>query len=213
MKFAMSYSCGKDSALTLYKLIKAGNEPVCLIVTINEDAGRSWFHGVDERLLEKVSAALGLPLIAARCKGEEYNSAFESALRTAAELGAECCAFGDIDIEGHLDWNRERCAAAGLECLVPLWGITRETAVSELLEAGFEARIKCVDKRYLDSSFLGKALDRALIEEIRETGADICGENGEYHTFVCSGPIFREPVEITIGDIVDLDTHAAIDIR
>ena len=213
MKFAISYSCGKDSALTLYKMIKTGNEPVCLIVTINEDAGRSWFHGVDEGLLEKVSSALGIPVIAARCKGENYQSAFEDALGKAAEMGAQCCAFGDIDIEGHLDWNRDRCAAAGLECLVPLWGLTREEAVAELLEAGFEARIKCIDKQYLDSSFLGKTLNPELIEKIRATGADICGENGEYHTFVCNGPIFREPVEIAVGDIIDFGSHAAIDIR
>jgi len=213
MKFAMSYSCGKDSALALYKMIKAGNEPVCIIVTINEDAGRSWFHGVDEGLLEKVSGALELPLIAARCTGATYQAAFESALKKAAELGAECCAFGDIDIEGHLDWNRERCATAGLECEVPLWGLSRGEAVSELLEAGFEAKIKCVQKEYLDISFLGKTLDAALVREIEATGADICGENGEYHTFVCNGPIFRKPVLITTGEIVDFDTHAVIDIR
>ena len=213
MKFAMSYSCGKDSALALHKLIQAGHTPVCIVVAVNKDAGRSWFHGAGDALLDKVSQALGLPLIAARCNGDEYQEAFETALRQAKSLGAECAAFGDIDIEGHLQWNRDRCVAADLECVMPLWGMARTDAVSELLSAGFTARIKSIDKQYLDASFLGEALSPAIIERIAATGADICGENGEYHTFVSDGPIFKHPVPIELGDVIDLGTHAVIDIR
>jgi len=213
MKFAMSYSCGKDSALALHKMIQSGHEPVCIIVTFNKDAGRSWFHGADDELLGEVSRALGLPLITARCSGEEYQSAFENALRQAKKLGAQCVAFGDIDIEGHLSWNRERCSAAELECLMPLWGMARADAVSELLAAGFTAHIKSIDKQYLDTSFLGEALSEPVIVRIAATGADICGENGEYHTFVSDGPIFRHAVPVEFGEIIDLGTHAVIDIK
>ena len=213
MKFAMSYSCGKDSALAMHKLIKAGHTPVCLIVTVNKDAKRSWFHDADNTLLNKVSTATGIPLIMAQCSGEEYESAFEDALRQAKTLGAECAAFGDIDIDGHLEWNRSRCAAAGLEYTMPLWGMSRTDAVDELLSEGFTAHIKIVDKTFLDASFLGLALSDAVIERIATTGADICGENGEYHTFVSDGPIFKSPVHIEIGEVIDLGTHAVIDMR
>ena len=213
VKFAMAYCCGKDSALALHKMVLGGNEPVCLVVTVNKNEGRSWFHGADDALLVKVSEALGIPLLAARCVGDEYNSAFETALTQAGEMGAEACVFGDIDIAGHLEWNRERCAAAGLECVMPLWGISREVAVTEMLDVGFTARVKCVDKAWLDTSFLGETLSEALIARIAATGADICGENGEYHTFVSGGPIFKHPVDISVGEVLDLGTHAVIDIR
>jgi len=212
MKFAMSYSCGKDSALALDKMIQGGHEPVCLVVTVNAAEGRSWFHGADDALLAKVSDALGIPLVTARCVGDEYNEAFETALSRASEMGAEACVFGDIDIEGHLEWNRSRCAAADLECIMPLWQMTRKAAVDELLAAGFTARVKCVDKAWLDASFLGEVLTDALLERIAATGADICGENGEYHTFVSDGPIFRHPVTIDVGEVIDLGSHAVIDI-
>jgi diphthamide synthase (EF-2-diphthine--ammonia ligase) len=146
MKCAMSYSFGKDSALALYKMIQAGNEPVCLITTTNEENGRSWTHGINPEVMQRVVNALNLPIITAPCYSRNYAHAFERALKTAAEMGAECCAFGDMDINQHLEWNKARCAAAGIECVAPLWGINREQAVAEMLSLGFTAIIKCVEK-------------------------------------------------------------------
>jgi diphthamide synthase (EF-2-diphthine--ammonia ligase) len=89
----------------------------------------------------------------------------------------------------------------------------REKAVSEMLELGYSGIIKIVNKKYLGKEFLGKKLDKILVEKIRATGADICGENGEYHTFVTDGPMYQNPVLITLGDIVDFGDYAAIEIK
>ena len=213
MKFAASYSFGKDSALALWRMKCAGHEPVCLITTVNEEAGRSWFHGIDHNLMDAVSDSMGIPLIKCICSGENYHTEFDKCLQQAHRMGAEACVFGDIDIEGHLEWNSERCAAAGLNCVVPLWHENRESVVYEMIDAGFNAVIKCVQSEFLDDSFLGMEITRDLIEKIRLTGADICGENGEYHTFVRGGPLFKNQVEIELGDILDLGSHSAIDIR
>jgi len=213
MKFAMSYSFGKDSAFALYKMIQLGHEPVCLITTINEENDRTWFHGINADLIQRCACALKLPVILSPCNRKTYGAAFEEAIIKSVEMGAECCAFGDMDIEGHLDWNKERCKTAGVECAVPLWGINRERAVLDEIELGFSAIIKCIEKKYLDKEFLGKKLDKILVEKIRNTGADVCGENGEYHTFVTDGPIFSRPVQITIGDVIDFGTHAVVDIQ
>ena len=51
MKFAMSYSCGKDSTLALHKMLEQGHEPVCLIVMLNREVERSYFHGADLKML------------------------------------------------------------------------------------------------------------------------------------------------------------------
>jgi diphthamide synthase (EF-2-diphthine--ammonia ligase) len=111
-------------------------------------------------VLERSAESLGLPLITAPCTAAEYGTAFETALKKAADLGAEACAFGDMDVDLHLEWNKARCAATGLGCITPLWHIEREKAVSEELALGFIAVIKCVEKKFLGAEFLGKPLTR-----------------------------------------------------
>ncbi|MDR1329926.1 MAG: diphthine--ammonia ligase [Oscillospiraceae bacterium] len=213
MNFAMSYSFGKDSAFALYKMLEAGHTPVCLITTVNKDDGRSWTHGINPGPVRRSAEALGLPVLLAPCGSDDYAAAFEDALKKAAAMGAEACAFGDMDVAEHLEWNEARCAAAGLHCVTPLWGMDREAAVAEELRLGFIAVIKCVDKKFLGVELLGKTLDRTVVDAIRAAGADPCGENGEYHTLVLDGPVYKKPVEIELGAIVDLGGHAVIDIR
>jgi uncharacterized protein (TIGR00290 family) len=209
----MSYSFGKDSALALYKMIQAGNDPICLITTINNENGKSWTHGINPDVVQRTADALDLPVIQASCHSNNYAGAFENALLKSMEMGAECCVFGDMDIEPHLEWNISRCKSAGIECVTPLWKIDREQAVAELIDCGFTAIIKVIEKKYLTEEFLGNTIDKELIEKIRLTGADVCGENGEYHTFVTNGPIFKEAVSIKLGGIIDLGNYAAIDIN
>ncbi|REE78660.1 uncharacterized protein (TIGR00290 family) [Paenibacillus taihuensis] len=213
MKFAMMYSCGKDSSLALYRMINEGHTPVALISAFNQEQGRSWFHGIPEELLRSVSESLGIPLIICHCRPEDYNEAIEEGLRKAVQLGAESCVFGDIDIEGHREWNEQRCTHAGLTCVLPLWQEGRRALTEELIHAGFKAAIKIVQSDILDDSFLGQTLTADLVDRIEAAGADPCGENGEYHTFVYDGPLFPEPIPTKFGEIIDFKTHKAIDIQ
>lgn len=208
----MSYSFGKDSAFALYTMIKAGHKPVCLVTTINKDNGKSWTHGVNANIAEQSAKALGLPIIPAPCSSENYETAFEEALQKSKSMGAKACAFGDMDINLHLEWNKKRCMNAGMECVTPLWGIDREKVIFEELDSGFVAIIKCIEKKFLGNEFLGKTLNQRVLDEIRAAGADVCGENGEYHTLVVDGPIYKNAIETKLGDIVDLGDYAAIDI-
>lgn len=131
MQFVMSYSCGKDSALALHRMVQKGHVPVALLVMVNRELGRSWFHGVDRDLLGEISDALGIPLLAAESTGEAYHIRFEQALRQAKAMGAERCVFGDIDIADHAAWGRARCEAAGMEAEFPLWQEDREALTRE----------------------------------------------------------------------------------
>jgi len=213
VKFVISYSCGKDSALALYRMLQQGHQPVGLLVMINREQSRSWFHGLDKPLLEAVSQSLRIPLFCGECEGKDYADAMEAALARAKEAGAEAAVFGDIDIEGHRQWSRERCAAADLKAIFPLWGEDRLALVKEVIGLGFKAMIKCVEKSKVDPKYLGETLSRALVEEIAASGADACGENGEYHTFIYDGPIFSFPLPVEKGRVIDFGTHAAIDLR
>ena len=213
MNFAVSYSGGKDSALALYKMVKKGHNPVALITTVNVDQNRSWFHGVQSELMSAVSESLRIPLIICECTSDGYTKAYEAGLEKARLAGADCCVFGDIDIEGHREWNEERCRKAGLSCLLPLWRQNRERLTLEGIGAGLKSMIKIVDVTKLDDSFLGRTLTAGLVEKIKATGIDVCGENGEYHTFVYDGPMFASPVAFETGEIVDFGTHKAIDMK
>ena len=184
-KFVMSYSCGKDSTLALYRMIKGGHKPVALLITVNKKGSRTWFHGVPEDLLKEVSKSLNIPLLLVKCEGEEYRDAFNNALKKAKEeLGAEACAFGDIDLEAHRTWCTERCDEANMEAIFPLWCEGREKLTFEFIDTGFKTVIKNVRLDVLSTEFLGKQLTKPVVEDIVKSGSDACGENGEYHTLV-----------------------------
>lgn len=200
MKFAASYSGGKESNLAIHKAVLQGHEPIALITTFTTDADRSHSHGLSEEVLGSVSDALGIPLWLVKTSGEEYALNFERALQRAMDNGAEACVFGDVDIEGHLAWCTERCEAVGIKAMFPLWGKSRREVVYDLVDSGFVANIATVNTEHLHDDILGKRLTKDLAEEIAEQGACICGENGEYHTFVSSGPTFKYPVEFYFGE-------------
>lgn len=212
-KFVLSYSCGKDSTLALYRMIKDGNKPVGLIVTVNKDKNQSWFHRVPEEILESVSKSLNIPLIKVPCKGEEYEDEFEKALIKAKEMGADTCVFGDIDILAHRKWCTDRCDNTNINAHFPLWQENREDITNEVIESGFKAMIKCCNDTQLNEDFLGKVLTKELIQDIKARGADACGENGEYHTFVFDGPIFKEEIKFNKEEKFRVDGYNHLVIK
>lgn len=212
-KFIMSYSSGKDSTLALYRMIKEGHTPMGLLITMNNEEGRSWFHGVPECILKDVSKSLEIPLIVVKCKGEDYKEAFENALFYAKENGAEACVFGDIDLEEHRTWCTERCNEVGLEAIFPLWQEGREKLTYEFIDSGFKTIIKKVKLEFLNEDFLGEVLTKELVEKIKETGADPCGENGEYHTFVYDGPIYKFKVDFQPNGKTVNEHYGYLDIK
>lgn len=205
-KFIMSFSGGKDSILALYKMIKKGYEPVALLTTIKKDKEKSWTHHLDNNFLRRVSESLEIPILLVECDVDDYERKFEEALFKAKDMGATICAFGDIDIELHRNWDLDRCKNTGIEAKLPLWQQNREELVYEFIDSGFETIINKVNLKYMGVEFLGKVLDRKIIEDIKSTGADACGENGEYHTFVIDGPLFKNRINfINEGVIKDMN--------
>lgn len=213
MKFVLSASFGKDSALALHRMVAAGHQPVALLTAVDPEKGRSWVHGIGPELMGAVAESLGLPLILCDCPPDRYDRGLEDGLARAKELGAEACAFGDIDIQGHADYDRARCDAAGIGCELPLWQGGREALLRECLDAGYRAMIKTVRLDVLDGQYLGRTLTLELARQMERAGADVCGENGEYHTFVQDGPLFSRPVAVDIRGTVDLGGYLSLDLR
>lgn len=211
-KFVASYSGGKDSTLAIYRAIKMGMIPVELITTYNIDKERSWFHVIPVEILNRISEEISIPVSLIKTKGEEYALNFEKKLRQAKENGAEFCVFGDIDIEGHLEWCTDICNKVGIEAYFPLWKEERKNLVYEFIDAGFKTIITVVDNSRMPEEFAGKILTREVADEIEKSGADICGENGEYHTFAFDGPIFKNQVEFKAGQIIKVDNFTIVPI-
>lgn len=211
-KFVASYSGGKDSILAIYRAIKLGMIPLGLINTYNIDKNRSWFHGIPKHLLNQVSASIGIPITYIKTSGVEYAANFEKELVTQKEAGAQVCIFGDIDLEEHLVWCTQRCENVGLEAYFPLWQNNRRDLVNEFIDSNFVANITVIDKSRLAERYLGAQLTKELVDAIVADGADACGENGEYHTFVSNGPLFSRPIAFNLAPKIYFDNYAIIPI-
>jgi uncharacterized protein (TIGR00290 family) len=215
----LSWSGGKDSALALWTMREEGTEPAALLTTINEDYGRISIHGVRRELLHTQAAAVGLPLvevgIPTACVNEVYEERMAAAMtstvagepdsagRVAPPLAeVEKFAFADLFLADIRAYREERLEAAGREAIFPLW--ERDTAVlaREFIAAGFGATLVTVDTEQLDPSFVGRRFDAKLLADL-PAGVDPCGENGEFHTFVDSGPVFGAPIPVTLGELRD----------
>ena len=212
MKFAVSFSGGKDSILALHEMVEAGHEPVALLVMYRQEAERSWVHGIEPELLAAIGEVLEIPLICCSAKSETYDEDMERGLRQAQELGAQTCVFGDIDIPAHREWDEARCAAVGMDAILPLWRRDRVSTVRETLDLGYRCLIKCVRNDILPATWLGQPLSHAHVEQMLAQGIDACGENGEYHTVVVDGPLFSHAVAVENRRSVFLDQITVADL-
>ncbi len=199
-KFIASYSSGKDSTLAIYKAIKEGMEPVKLILTQNNDPAISWFHGLSDEMVEALQQIINIPIEKIVTNSEAYAKDFEAALRKGKQEGAEVCVFGDIDIEGHLEWCSERCKNAGLEAYFPLWHRDRKSVVLDFINSGFSTYLTVVNTNVMNEKYIGKQLTEEIVEQLEQEGVDVCGENGEYHSLVTDGPIFTHSLDVKFGN-------------
>src|SRR4051812_8463305 len=203
-----SWSGGKDSCLALYRALstcgESGEKPrlVCLLTMFTEDGRRSRSHGLAREVLEAQADAIGVPLLTASASWDDYETAFVDLLRQAKQRGAITAVFGDIDIPRHREWEENVCRQAGLNASLPLWQHDRLALLDEWWAAGFEARIVVARETLVDRSYLGRILDRQIAAELAATGVDPCGENGEFHTLVTAGPLFRRPINIELREQV-----------
>lgn len=196
-KFVLSFSGGKDSIMAMYRMIQKGYEPYALIMTVKDNGNRSWTHSIEKKIIDEYRKKLGVRIDCVECGISDYEKSFEEKLIEFRQEGVNICVFGDIDIEEHLRWNIDRCKKAGMTAVMPLENIDREKAVMDFIDSGFDGIIKKVNTEYLDDTFLGLHINKDTIEKFRKKEIDLCGENGEYHTIVVSGPLFKERIDIS----------------
>lgn len=192
-----SSSGGKDSLLAMWYARANGARLATQLTMLDESGARTRSHGVPRPLMQRQADALGLELVAPSAGWETYERVFTDSLRHLRERGHEVAVFGDIDLAPHREWEERVCAAAGLRAHLPLWGRDRAQLAQEVLALGFRALVVCVDSRHLGDEFCGREFDGSFIDDL-PPGVDACGENGEFHTFVYDGPLFRARVPVRV---------------
>ncbi|MFT7680326.1 MAG: hypothetical protein ACI8QC_004332 [Planctomycetota bacterium] len=206
-KTLLSWSSGKDSAWALHTL---QNDPtielVGLFTTLNQDAERVAMHGVRRELLRAQGRAAGLPVweidLPEHCSNEVYQEIMKEALVRVKAEQVEVMAFGDLFLEDVRDYRIDNMRGTGIEPQFPIWGIPTDELSKTMTSSGLSAILSCVDPKQLDPSFVGRTYDDELLTDLPE-GVDPCGEKGEFHTFVTAGPMFSEPIDVTVGDKVE----------
>lgn len=194
-----SWSGGKDSCLALYKALDQGYNIKRLLTMFSMENGISSSHRFKEDIIKAQAKAMGVDYIVGRALFNDYEEVFVSNLKVFKEEGIDYGIFGDIDIFEHRQWEENVCNKALITPILPLWQKDRRELVKEFIKLGFKAKIVVVNKTMLDTRFLGQDLSYSLLEEIEEYGADVCGENGDYHTVVYDGPFFKRPIDLVFS--------------
>jgi uncharacterized protein (TIGR00290 family) len=211
------WSSGKDSAWALHVLRGSGEFHVTrLITTVNRAFDRVAMHSVRGSLLAQQADAVGVPLerveIPFPCSNDQYVEAVKPVLDTAVDRGVSCMAFGDLFLEDVRQYRLGLLANHPIDCVFPIWGSDTAELSAEMLDAGLEAYVTCIDPRVLPHAFAGARYDRTFLQSLPD-GVDPCGENGEFHTFAVRGPMFGRPLCVAVGDIVERDGFVFADLE
>lgn len=215
-KVALSWSSGKDSAWTLHLLRQQPDIQItALITTFNTEADRVAMHAVRRALVEVQAERTGIPLWPVElpwpCSNADYEDRMRAVCERATAEGVTAVAFGDLFLQEVRDYRIRQLQGSGLEPLFPVWQIPTGQLSREMIAAGVKAKVTCVDPSRIAKSFAGREYDLSLLNAL-PAGADPCGENGEFHTFVYDAPVFSHPIEVRTGEVVERDGFVFADL-
>jgi uncharacterized protein (TIGR00290 family) len=215
-KVALSWSSGKDSAWTLHLLRQQPDVQItALITTFNTEADRVAMHAVRRALVEAQADRTGIALWAVElpwpCSNLEYADRMRAVCQRATTEGIAAVAFGDLFLQDVRDYRIRQLQGSGLEPMFPLWQIPTGQLSRDMITTGVKAKITCVDPSKVAKSFAGREYDLNLLNAL-PAGADPCGENGEFHTFVYNAPVFSHPIDVRAGEVVERDGFVFADL-
>jgi uncharacterized protein (TIGR00290 family) len=211
-----AWSGGKDSALALHQLLQTPDvHVISLLTTVTERYERISMHGVRRELLAQQAESLNLPLhevhIPPQCDNSIYEARMEQSLRHFHEKGVHKVAFGDIFLADLRLYREKNLARLNMTAEFPIWRRDTRDLIRQFHAEKFRSIAVCINGKILPHSFAGRELDATFFEDLPPQ-VDPCGENGEFHTFVFDGPIFRNPIPFRKGEVVDRDNFIFCDL-
>jgi uncharacterized protein (TIGR00290 family) len=198
MKAFISWSGGKDASLALHKAKQENKiEIAYLLNMVSDDGKNSRTHGISSDLLKMQSDLIGIPIIQKKTTWDTYEKEFKSAISEIKKNDINIGIFGDIDLQQHRDWVERVCKDENIQPIFPLWQKERQILMDEFINSGFESYVVCTMADVLDQEWIGRKIDSSFVEDLKKlSNIDLCGEKGEYHTFVVSGPIFKKRIQL-----------------
>ena len=214
MNIFISWSGGKETSLSCYKAMQDQSIKVTYFLNmVSLDGKHSRTHGISSELLRLQAEAIGVPIVQKRTTWETYEEEFKKAISDFKKENIQAGGFGDIDLKEHRDWVERVCRESDIKPIFPLWQGKREEILREFIDSGFEAIVVATKKDILGSKWLGRRIDSEFIKDLKGVdGVDLCGEAGEYHTFVTSGPIFKKSIKILKTKKIENDKQCFLDI-
>ncbi len=214
-RILLSWSSGKDSAWALHLLRQRSDcEIVGLLTTLNSEFDRVAMHGTRRSVLEAQAKAAGLllwdVLLPWPCSNADYEARMREVCARAANENVNAVAFGDLFLEDVRAYRETQLRDTGLQPLFPLWQVPTAALAREMIAGGLRAKLTCVDTRQLSQDFVGRDFDERLLSDLPGE-VDPCGERGEFHTCVYSGPMFNAPIDLEAGEIVIRERFAFAD--
>ncbi len=188
---------------------------MALVTTLNEQFDRVAMHAVRRELLELQAESVGLPLwtvpLPWPCSNEQYEARMRDLCARAVAEHVDAMAFGDLFLADIRAYREKQLASTGLTPIFPVWQIPTAELARTMIASGLRAKITCVDPKVLPREFAGRDFDSQFLADLPPQ-IDPCGENGEFHSFVYDGPGFRQPINITVGEIVERDGFVFADV-
>jgi len=211
-----SWSGGKDGCFACYQAVASGLKVCYLLNMITDDGKRSWTHGQSAELLQVQSQAIGIPLVQRRTTMASYETEFKDILLTLKGQGVRGGVFGDIDLDEHRQWIERVCGEVDITPYLPLWGQAQEKILRGFIDSGFEAVMVTARADLFGEEWLGRRVDLDFLSHLSElkqtNNIQLCGEAGEYHTFVTDGPSFKKRIEILETNKVLREGHWFLEI-
>ncbi len=207
--YIASWSGGKDSCLSCYLAIRKGMRVSHLI---HFDRPNN-LHGVDPEMIRLQAELAGIPIVQRKVSQQDFESEFRKTVGDFAGNGTRGMIFGDIYLEPHKEWVDRTCGELGVEPIEPLWGCRTEDIIRNFLNSGFETIVASGDQKLIDKRFIGRKMDDEFIGYLKSRNLDVCGESGEFHTFVTAGPLFNGRIEISDSDVTSRDGFWFLDVK
>lgn len=210
----VSWSGGKDCAQSCWLAMQRVMRVRYLLNMVTPDGERAWTHGQSAKIIALQAEAMGIPILQVPTSLDEYDRRFREAVISLAEKGLTGGVFGTIDVPEHREWSRAICAGTGITPYLPLWGKPQPDILKNFIDSGFKAVIVATDASRMGEEWPGVEIDSAFFDKItRMPGITPCGEDGEYHSYVYDGPIFKNRVEILKSRKTVRNGHCYLEIQ